>query len=170
MRAPWHWHEPWFTVSGLTTGLLMAAVVMAFTLWLKRSCTNENERTLMDATLDRLREMFGIEATDVDGVFDALERYDRHMHQAVERETRRASEVEAEAGWLRRIVQDRDEWIEHLASGAPTLTVECDHDVGEMAESPALAALRDIAHIAEQNPRAYGMASIAALCERAIDG
>jgi hypothetical protein len=33
--------------------------------------------------LDRLREMFGIEATDVEGVFDALERYDRANLRAI---------------------------------------------------------------------------------------
>lgn len=36
----------------------------------------------VNPVLDRLREMFGIEATDVEGVFEALEKYDAAMHRS----------------------------------------------------------------------------------------
>lgn len=46
--------------------------------------------------IDRLREMFGIEATDTDAVFDALDRYDIANHRVIERLQSELDEARAE--------------------------------------------------------------------------
>jgi hypothetical protein len=50
--------------------------------WLLMCAEIDRLRAAPNPVLDRLREMFGIEATDVEGVFEALEKYDAAMHRS----------------------------------------------------------------------------------------
>lgn len=116
-----------------------------------------------DRVLDRLREMFGIEATDVNAVFDALERYDRANLRTISKQhADLGTFIDANEGLGAEVVSLR-EALATAEAACNTVTAYRTAIVDAEARASidaALAAWRSSRPVDPQQPRVSGTADV----------